>query len=377
MKTSLGLLLVAACSLVGLAQPTVIATGLQSPAKLILTPSGNMLVSETSLNPNAGRISYVTRAGTRRSLFESMPSGTDVVGGGAGPSAMALNGRRLYISTGPGDIERMGATPGTSIHNPAGVSSPIFCSILQADFSQDIDVVGGTFQMTPQHGRTLADGNAVELSDGAGSTARLSLLARFPISEPDPNLIYRFSNPWGIALSPDGLTLYVTDASTNSLAAVDTTTGRWRRIVRFPPSMNPGPVGPPVLDAVPTSVRIYGDQLLVSFLSGFPFVNQGTRVSVVTPSTGTVEPFLNFLTSAVDVLWRTRSNGQRQFFALEFSTNQAATPAAPGRLIRYDTYEGQVMIEDLRAPVSLAYDPATQDLLILELTGRILQLRLN
>ena len=50
-------------------QPQVLATGLQASAKIILTPRGNFLVSETSMSPNSGRLSFVSRAGVRRSLI--------------------------------------------------------------------------------------------------------------------------------------------------------------------------------------------------------------------------------------------------------------------------------------------------------------------
>jgi hypothetical protein len=358
-------------------QSQVVATGLQTPHKLILTPRGNFLVTEPSRTPNAGRISFVTRAGVRRSLMEGLPSGIDpTLANGSGPNAMALRDRTLYLSIGGGDTERRGAPP-ISIHNPEGASSPIFASILEIRFGADVDAIGGTFRMTAQHQQTLTDGGEVELDDGAGVKARISLLARFPISEPAPAVIYRFSNPWGLALSEDGRNLYMTDASQNSLLRVDTSTGRWRRLVRFPPVPNPGSVGPPVLDAVPTGVRLYGDQVLVSFLTGFPFVPGNARVLAVDPDTGRTAPFIFFLTSATDILVRTRPDGSRQFFVLEFSQNQSATPPPPGRLMRYDTPVGQVAATGLIAPVSLAYDESTRDLFILELRGQILQLHLD
>jgi hypothetical protein len=82
------------------------------------------------------------------------------------------------------------------------------------------------------------------------------------------------------------------------------------------------------------------------------------------------------LTSVVDVLWRDRGTSRAQFFALEFSANQSAQPAAPGRLSRFDTPAGEVIAADLRAPVSMALDERSSILYVLELSGRILRLRL-
>jgi hypothetical protein len=157
-------------------------------------------------------------------------------------------------------------------------------------------------------------------------------------------------------LSADGETLYMTDASINALVAIDTSTGRWRRLLRFPVLPNIGPIGPPVVESVPTGLRLYGGQLLVSFLTGFPFARGHARVLAVNPDDATTEPFIFGLTSAVDVLWRDVPGGGRQFFVLEFSQNQSAQPPAPGRLLRYDTPQPQVVLDDLLGPVSLAYD---------------------
>ena len=357
-------------------QPQTLITGLQAPNKIILTPRGNFLVTETSTSPNSGRVSFVSRAGGRRSLLEGLPSGTEVtLAGGSGPSAMALRERTLYLTIGPGDAERAGAAPGTSTLNPQSASSPIFSSLLEIRFSADVDSITGTFRMTPQHQQALNDGVEVELSD-AGATTRISLLTRFPLAEPHPAAVYKFSNPWGLALSEDGRNLYLTDASQNCLLRIDTSTGRWRRLARFGPLPNPTPVGPPVVDAVPTSVRIYGGSVLVSFLSGFPFVASNGRVLVVNPETGAADPFIFNLTSVTDVLWRPRPSGRAQFFVLEFSANQSANPAPPGRLLRFDTSEAQVAGTFI-TPVSMVFDEATSELFILELRGQIQQLKIN
>jgi hypothetical protein len=357
-------------------QPQTLITGLQAPVKLVLTPRGNFLVTETSMNPNSGRLSFVSRAGVRRSLMEGLPSGTAVtLDSGGGPAAIALRDRTLYLSIGAGDSERTGAAPGTSTLNPRSASSPIFSSLLEIRFSDDVDAITGTFRMTAQHQQALNDGGEVELAD-AGATARISLLTRFPIAEPHPAAMYKFSNPWGMALSEDGRNLYLTDAAQNCLLRIDTTTGRWRRLSRFAPLLNPTPVGPPVVDAVPTSVRIYGDSVLVSFLSGFPFVGANGRVLVVNPQTGAADPFILNLTSATDVLWRPRPGGRPQFFVLEFSANQSANPAPPGRLLRFDAADPQVAGTFI-TPVSMVFDEATSELFILEVRGQIQQLKIN
>jgi hypothetical protein len=356
-------------------QPQTLITGLQSPVKIILTPRGNFLITETSMSPNSGRLSFVSRTGVRRSLIEGLPSGTEVtLAGGSGPAALALRNRTLYLSIGPVDSERAGAAPGTSTLNPQSASSPIFSSLLEIRFSSDVDATGATFRMTALHQQALHDGKEVELAD-AGDTARISLLTRFPV-EPHPVAVYKFSNPWGMALEEDGRSLYLSDASQNGLLRIDTMTGRWQRLARFGPFPNPTPVGPRVVDAVPTNVRLYGNSVLVSFLSGFPFARGNGRVLIVNPETGAAEPFISGLTSVTDVLWRPRPGGRPQFFVLEFSTNQSANPAPPGRLLRFDTAEAEIAGTFI-TPVSMVFDEATDELFILELRGQIQRLKIN
>jgi hypothetical protein len=212
----------------------------------------------------------------------------------------------------------------------------------------------------------------VELTDGAGARATGMVLSFLPVSIPE-GPAYRFSNPWGLTVSNDGNTVWMNDASQDALYRIDAMSGRWQRVVRFAGSPNPTPIGPPRLDAVPTSVRVYHDKLLVSFLSGFPFLPGGARVALVDPVTRTESTFISGLTSATDVIWRETGDARPQFFVLEFSTNMLSNPPGPGRLLRYDTTEPTVVAANLIAPVSMAYNAATQEMFILELSGRLLR----
>jgi hypothetical protein len=121
---------------------------------------------------------------------------------------------------------------------------------------------------------------------------------------------------------------------------------------------------------------MYGDSVLVSFLSGFPFVPGNGRVLIVNPETGAAEPFISNLTSVTDVLWRPRGGDRAQFFVLEFSANQSANPAPPGRLLRFDTAGPQVAGTFI-TPVGMAFDKATNELFILELRGQIQRFKID
>jgi hypothetical protein len=132
-------------------------------------------------------------------------------------------------------------------------------------------------------------------------------------------------------------------------------------------------MAPPVVDAVPDSVRAYGNQLLVTFLTGFPFSNGDAKVLLVDPATGATAPFISWLNSAIDIVYRPRGAGEHpQFFVLEYSTNFLA--GAPGRILDYTQPVGKVVVDGLNAPTSLALDSTAGKLYISSRTdGKIMQ----
>lgn len=78
------------------------------------------------------------------------------------------------------------------------------------------------------------------------------------------------TNPFGILAEPGGLV--VADAGGNSLLRVSPN-GRIETLAVFPSLPNPTPIGPPVVESVPTAVARGADgALYVGQLTGFPFV---------------------------------------------------------------------------------------------------------
>jgi hypothetical protein len=143
--------------------------------------------------------------------------------------------------------------------------------------------------------------------------------------------------------------------------------------VQFPSFPNQGTSPPPVVDAVPDSVRAYGNQLLVTFLTGFPFSPGDAKVLLVDPVTGATAPFISWLNSAIDIVYRPRAAGERpQFFVLEFSTNFLA--GSPGRVLVFNQPVGTLLVDGLNAPTSLALDSTAGKLYIASRTdGKIMQ----
>ena len=90
----------------------------------------------------------ISPSGTRSTLIDALPSGLGPPTGDAdGPNGLLLDGNTLYIAVGEGDLYANGATPGTTIVNAYGISSPIFDTLLQVTFSQSVDRISGAFSI--------------------------------------------------------------------------------------------------------------------------------------------------------------------------------------------------------------------------------------
>lgn len=356
--------------------PATLAAGLESPFKLALTPARNLLVGETGEGPNAGRITLVNRSsGAKSVLINGLPS-VSTTESRESITGMIAQRRTIYALVGEGDVVISGPTPGTQIPNPKVAASPIFSSLLALRFSVDIEDVNAPFTLTPQHQVRLADGVDVELDNGAGARLNVQLVANFADVHPDPITIGRASHPFGMDFARGNPNfLYIADSGQNKLLRVDLRSGRTRTMATFPPIPNRTGFGPPVSDVVPTSVRAYGNQLLVTYLSGFPFAPAAGGAYLVNPVNGEWQPFLTNHTTVMDVLVREQPNSDRpQFFVLEFSGNLLAQPPLPGRLLQYTTQQAEELQPGLVNPVSMVMDRISGEIYISELaTGRIVK----
>lgn len=351
------------CAAIGAAQtPAVLVKGLLNPSKILLTPGGNLLVTETGSTPNSGRVSFVDQSGNRHTLIDGLPSGLSAPNNDAdGPNGLALSGNTLYVAIGEGDTMINGTAANTVLPNSKGPSSPIFASILKLTLPAGIDSVTGSYTLASQDQYTLADGNTVTLKDAAGNALAVDMLTMFRETQPDPVTIYRNSHPYGITLHPSHPdSLYAVNAGLNTVVEISLSTGRAHTLAHIPNFPNHAP-GPPSSEAVPDSIRPYGDQLLVSLLTGFPFNAGASQVVLLDPATGKSTPFMVLLSSSIDAIAVPR-DPRALFFSLEYSTNLLG--GAPGRVTRYDTSQGQVLANNLNGPTNLAYDAASGTLYI-------------
>jgi len=357
---------------------TTFVTGLRSPIKIIYAESGGyFLVSEAGSAgmTNNGRISIVTNEGGAFTLIDGLPSGPAAPNNDpSGPSAMWLDGDSLYIAIGNGNATLVGPAPGSEIPNP-NPASPIFSSILELRMPNFNRISRAQYQIQPADHARLANGETISLGSGI-IPATLRMIANFPDFTPNfrpdvPNNV-RPSNPFGLV--GFGNKLYVADAAQNHIRTVSLVNGQTEVFFTYPPRMNPLP-GPPFIDPVPDSLRLFGNTLLVTFLTGFPFPPGLADVRQIDLESGTDAQFIGGLTSAIDVL-PFSSNFFSSFYTLEFSTNMLM--GAPGRLQRFN-FPGRgptVISNSLISPTSMALHPPSGDLLVTEIfPGRITRIR--
>jgi hypothetical protein len=368
-------------SILGQATATPFASGLIAPTKSVLTARGNLLVAEQGSGINAGRLSLVDRkTGTRRTILDGLPGAINFNGGEAsqsGPSGLALSGDTLYLTIGLGDATGPGPVPGSEMENPTP-ASPILSSVLSIRASAGVETGMGSFTLTLAHHTLLKSGGQVVLTDTHGNTLTIELVFDFPnfVAEPRPDFAanVRGSNPFGVARS--GNLLYVNDAGLNLVKVVGITSHSSATLTTFAPipRSTTVPPGPPVMDAVPDTVRLYGDQLLVTLLTGFPFESGKAEVRKIDLVGGSTTTFISGLTTLIDVNPVKRGSNPDQFLVLEFSTNMLS--GAPGRLLLFNTPAGPpaVIASPLISPTSITRDRQTGDVFITQIfTGQVVR----
>lgn len=355
---------------------TTLVGGLLGPTKLIQSPLGNLIVAETGpAVPNSGRVSIVGLDGTRRTLLAGLPSGENSIGDFAGANGVFLHGRTLYVLIGEGNATLPGPVPGTELPNP-NPNSPILSSILAVHLSGAAEKITSGFTLTLADHQALKDGETLRLSNGAGDKITVELVADFPDYVPSPLPFFapnvRHSNPFGIVGLGDKL--YVADGGRNLVFEVDREDGAFSVLATFAPIPNPLPFGPPVIEAVPAGINVHNGQVLVALFRGFPFVPGTADIVSIDPLTGAVTPFIDGLTSAIDVE-PVKSKGTTSFLTLEISVDFLA--GLPGRLQRFTTPAGPgVTISScLIGPTDVVRDEKTGTLYITSIfTGQIIQI---
>lgn len=355
---------------------TPFAEGLQYPQRLIPTPLGNFLVSEGGVAaPNNGRVSLVNRVGNRRTLIGGLPAARGQNIPAFGPTGMGLDGRTLYLLIGEGDV--MVGPP--FVINTDGPSSPIFSSILRIQFSADIDNIQTSFELTPNLHWSLFDGHDIDLQNATGDRATVHLLTAFrPLVRNILGAVakVRPADPYGAWLDAPNNTLYVADASSESVIKVNTVTGRYFVMTRFQPDVRTPTTDPQYVDNVPTALCRVDESFLVSFLSAGPFPPGSSSVKLWSPSDGSWSrptSVVSELTMTSDMLCLSgATKNAPKVVTVEYTTTPPANFTTPaGRVQYFDGTQKKVLAQDILLPTAVTRDPITGDLLVATLPGMI------
>lgn len=371
----------------GMAQTSAVCTekasGLLFPLGTALTPHSRLLVSESgTFAPNSGRISVLEPDGRRRTLIEGLPSGINDVGQPSGPAALVLRGRTLLVAIGVGDVGVVGRNaagapvPGSATANPNGPSSPLLSSVLAIHFSAEAERITAGLMLTLADHHALAGGQKVTLSNGGADRVTVERVADFP------NYIARFhpavanniqmSNPFGMVAVADQL--YVTDGGRNLVWRIDQASGSVVPLLEFAPIANPVAGFAPTLDAVPTGITPFGDQLLVTLFRGVPFPPGVSSVQKVDPAAGTASTFIPGLKTAIDVI-QVAAKGNTEFLVLQHAS-AGLFFGGPGQVLRFETSAGppSLVASCLTRPTSMTLDRKTGTLYVSEHGGRVVSI---
>ena len=352
-------------------------TGLNTPNKIINAPDNSMIVAEAGTTmPNSGRLSIVDRTtGARHTLISGLPSAVSFLGSPAGdpdgPSGIVLQGNKLWMTIGVGDSVLPGGGPGLETPNP-NPSSPIFNSVLELTLPGGFADLGSPYVLTSVQHAALDTGATVTLVNAEGVPLSIRLVADLPDWRPAPTTAFpnnvKASHLYGIETWQKSL--FVVDAGHNDIKEVSRKDGSWSVFVTFPPIPNPTPVGGPFIEAVPSNIRRFGNQMLVPLLTGFPFVPGLAEVRRVSLKDASDEQFIGGLTSAMDILKagdddeKLAPGDGSSFYTLEFSTNMLM--GAPGRLRYYATPDATPvnLLSNLITPTSMTRDEETGNIYI-------------
>jgi hypothetical protein len=252
--TAIGLLAVAGNGSAQ-AQTEVVMSGLDNPRGLAFSPNGALYVAEAGRG-GAGPC-LVSGAGELRCFGQS------------GAISRLWMGRQSRVLEG---LDSHALPDGSSASGPNDIS---------------FDGVGGAFITIGLGGNgawkaalgAQLSGSVIKMAASGQWKVVADILGHETAENPAGGAVD--SNPFGIVAEPGGL--LVADAGGNSLLGV-ARNGRVETLAVFPSQPNPTPVGPPMIEAVPTAAARGADgALYVGQLTGFPFVQGLANIYRVLP----------------------------------------------------------------------------------------------
>jgi hypothetical protein len=229
---------------------TTVASGLAAPMGIESDRWGNIWVAIPGTGHDDGKIVVVKPDGSKYDAIINLASRISEQNGElGGPTHLLLDHEKLYI--------------------------------LAKTFLYKIDISG----FTP--GQTPIDAAALYKED----------IGAFVLSYPFKNNYYD-SHPYNLTRGGDG-DIYIADAGANAIIHRKSA-GNYSILTEVPGIPNPTPVGPPMVESVPTGIIFNGHHFLVTTLLGFPFP-AGKALIYKISMTGDVAVYQNGFNSLTDI----------------------------------------------------------------------------
>jgi hypothetical protein len=277
-----------------------IATGFKEPIGMELDDEGNLWVAESGTGNNDGKLSVISKGGIKYELIVDFESYRLDNGEVEGPTHLLLDGGILYILGGHGKLYKANAQtlkPGSGIIKAASLGvEDIGTFVLNHDFENETNE----------------------------------------------------THPYNIIKGPAG-SMYITDAAANAVIRREGGTGALTVIAEVPGVENPTPVGPPMVQSVPTGLYFDGQNFLVTTLLGFPFPAGKARIYKMSPA-GQISLHQDGFTTLVDI-----AEGDRRGRVVLEHGNFGPTGFVPnsGRLLRANGNNTSVLTDELNRPAGL------------------------
>ena len=157
------------------------------------------------------------------------------------------------------------------------------------------------------------------------------------------------SHPYNLTKGPDG-DLYIADAGANAIIHRKAK-GVYSVLAEVPGIANPTPVGPPQIQAVPTSIYYDGHNFLVTTLRGFPFP-AGTATIYKLSMWGNLSVYQNGFTMLTDLA---EGNSSGHVVVQHASSFNPATGFAPnsGSLLWVNGSTSEQLVGGLNQPTGI------------------------
>lgn len=313
-----------------------VMSGLSSPRGLAFGPDGGLYVAEAG----AG--------GTGPGIVGS--TGSTGLFGTSGALSRLLNGVQERVLPG---LPSIAATAPVGLE-ASGLSDIVFDN---AGTAYGLIGLGANPNNRSSLGAPGADfATLVRLPLGGGALQHIADLGAHEIANnPDAGLLD--SNPYGLAPIPGGGFL-VADAGSNAFlkVAIDGTVSTMGALPLRP---NPLPFGPPLFQAVPTSIAVGPDgAYYIGELTGFPFPPGAANVYRFDPTTSALTVAHAGFTNIGDLTFDASGN----LYVLQMTTNGLATAMGPGSgaLIKIDAgtdHRTTIVSAGLMLPSSVVAGP--------------------